>query len=486
MHPPTLPSFPPARPSPLVPVDFLVPLPDAVALFDRISRMDSFAALLGMPARYVRCWTPSITLVAMILGHLVGKGSLGRILALMRAGVADSLSKGGAKLSSLLETCASTSALAQARSRLPLAWLRRVMGGQAHELRSLAGGWQWHGLDVRVLDGTMITMRPFGHIPKRFPAHSNQHGTCYWCQMRVLACMCLGTGMILSLITGSALDSEQAQAVRLILFGGAGGPPVRPGSVLWMGDANFGVWRLTAAAHQRQQLVLLRLTRTRAAKLAGSRTLTPGLDLAVTWSPSAADQIDRGLRGVAVNGRLIVTRLERAGYRPLEMLLFTTVESPEISVAQLVSLYHRRWKIELSLRHFKSQMGLGELSARSPGMARRELLTGAMAYNLVRGLMHLGAATHRRDVWQLSFAQARQELLSVVLQTGTQSQVRRLKQWERILPRLNKGRLRGRRKPRPCEPRLKRHRRETFPPLRGDREAARQALLAESQMPTKS
>lgn len=449
----------------------LVPLPGAVACFKRLCTMDSLAALMASGRSYNRCWTPPITLMAMILGHLIGEATLETLVAYARTGLLDPLCSNAKKISDLLKSTDSTSGYSQARARLSITWLRHGLGAQAKEIQNLAGGWRWHGLAVRVLDGTMITMRPHGRIPKRYPPHSNQHGISYWCQMRVLACMCLGTGVILSLVIGNAMDSEQAQTVRLLLFGGLGCPPTLPATVLWMGDANFGVWRVVAAASQTHQHSLVRLTHRRAGKLAGTTPLVPGLDLAVTWSPSKDDQVDRGLVAAPLAGRLVVIRLERCGYRPVDLLLFSTVAA-SVKPSELAALYLKRWNIELSLRHFKTQMGLGELSAKSPAMAKRDLLAGVHAYNLVRGVMLLAAAVNGEQPAELSFAKARAELTCVLiasvlaLRGGTAS-------WESMLERIATGKLKQRRNPRPPEPRLKRHRGETFPPLRGTRANAR-------------
>ncbi len=467
------------------PPDPLLPLPGAVGLFRRLCGAGSFSALPKPSGAYDSGWTAVITTMAMILGHLVGHGTLETVVGLARTGLLDELCLKNLKFSTRLATCSSTSAYSQARARLSLPWLRRCLGLQTQQLQTLAGGWQWHELAVRVLDGTMITMRPHGRIPERFPAHSNQHGSCYWCQMRTLACMCLGTGVVLALVIGSKADSEQAQTVRLILCGCASLPSALPASVLWMGDANFGVWRVVAAASQCGQHSLMRMTPARAKKLAGATPLKPGLDLSVSWSPSKYDQIDRSLRSAAVVGRLVIVRVERCGYRPEVLLLFTTL-AVEISPAELATLYLKRWKIELSLRHFKTQMGLGELVAKSPAMARRELFTGVLAYNLVRGAMLLAAAKGGESLAAMSFAKARVELgcmfmvTALLLSDSNPS-------WEAMLVRIVSGKLRPRRKPRPPEPRLKRHRRETFPPLKGARAAARNpAPLPYELAPAKS
>jgi hypothetical protein len=422
----------------------------------------------------------------MVIAHIVGDNSLAGGLDIMRSGLGDGLSKGKHKISELLAQCASTSAFAQARARLPLTWLRRLLGIQAQQLRSLAKGWQWKGFFVHVVDGTMMTMRPYGRIPKSFPPHSNQLGKTYWCQMRVLACMCLGTGIILSLVVGHSGDSEQAQLVRLMLFGGVSSwPGAATGSILWMGDANFGVWRVVAAAGQSGQHVLVRLTQVRAAKLAASvsHRLNDGLDLKLFWEPSRHDQADRGLKRVGVEGRLIVKSIHAKGFRPIELMLFTTIDSEvaALDIAEFVALYVKRWRIELCLRHFKTQMGLGELKSQSPAMAKRELLTGVIAHNLVRGLMLIASGTHGRSVWALSFAQAQRELAKAVELIMNKPSGDIAIAWEQVLRRLDKGRLPKRRKPRPTEPRKKRHRRETFPPLQGDRQSARAQAKLEAK-----
>jgi hypothetical protein len=204
--------------------------------------------------------------------------------------------------------------------------------------------------------------------------------------------------------------------------------------------------------------------------------------LGVTWlrhglgaQASRHDQVDRGLVAAPLAGRLVVIRLERRGYRPVDLLLFTTVAT-SIEPPELAALYLKRWGIELSLRYFKTQMGLGELSAKSPAMAKRELLAGAHAYNLVRGVMLLAAAVHGEPPAELSFAKARAELTSILIASAVAHRVG-TGSWDTMLLRIATGKLKLRRTPRPPEPRLKRHRRETFPPLKGVRSNARSLNL---------
>lgn len=110
----------------------------------------------------------------------------------------------------------------------------------------------------------------------------------YWCVVRVVVSFCAHTGVALAAQIGSMHQSEQALAVRLLLAAAT--------RALYVGDRNFGVWRVVRAAAQSGGEALVRLTRARANKLAAGRRLQSGLDLPVHWIPSARDQVDRGLK----------------------------------------------------------------------------------------------------------------------------------------------------------------------------------------------
>ena len=467
----------PAPPSPAVNKTSLVltlthEFQPSLELFVRLAKLDALAALLR-PA-YNRCWTPTVTMWGMILAYLgPKKATLEQVLATLRLGAADLLCAPGKELSRLLATCTSTSAYSQARERLPLPWLRRCLAAQAEALSGLATGWHWRALRVLVLDGTQIPLRSRGRIPAVFPPASNQYGPAYWCQARVLGCFCRGTGLAVAAVFGAITDGEQAQAVRLILYGLSHLPRA---SVLWLGDRNFGVWRVVAAAWQRQSQVLVRLTAARAAKLAGGQRLLAGLDLPVSWSPSRHDVRDRGLTAVTVPGRLLVVACARPAFRPQLLYLFTTLTDPVVyPAADLAALSARRWQVEINFRQLKPQLGRDRLEVQSPGMAKREIYAGLRAYNLVRGVLLLSAAHRGLPLERLSFATARAELAAGLPRLGREP-ARTVAWLGGVVHRVGRRPLPRRRSPRPAEPRRKRHRREAFPGLLGSRASARHEL----------
>ena len=124
-----------------------------------------------------------------------------------------------------------------------------------------------------------MRLRPFGDIPRRFPPHRNQsRRPAYWCLMRVVVLFCVHTGAALGCAAGALSASEQVLAAGFIMD--------NPGRFLYIGDRNFGIFRIAQAARAAGAEVLLRLTHQRARRLLG-RSLQPGV-FDLNWSPPPA------------------------------------------------------------------------------------------------------------------------------------------------------------------------------------------------------
>ena len=347
---------------------------------------------------YNRLWSPLITLWYLLWQRLHLDPTLDAVVKDARGGGADALCARPQNLSARLRSRATTS-YSDARQRLPLRWLRQAFLHFTQLLRADAPGLDWHGLSVTLLDGSTLRVRPHGNLAKRFAPASNQHGPAYWCLIRVVVGFCAHSGLALVTGLGPETVSEQALAVPLILRAAA--------AHLWIGDRNFGVWRIVRAAVQAHSQVLVRLTEVRARRLLG-RALTDGLDAPVRWTPTRHDQADPGLERLPVDGRLVGVCLRRPGFRTQWLYLFTTLTDAALHpAAELVELYGVRWHVVLNLRYLKAQMGLGQLEVKSARMAIKQWYAGLLAYNLIRGVMLWSAATATVPPLTLSFAQSR-------------------------------------------------------------------------------
>jgi hypothetical protein len=415
-------------------------------------------------AFYDRLFNPLVTLWYLLFQRLNPDHSLDAALTDAGNGGADRINK---KLSRDLVSD-STCSYSDARQRLPCEFLAEALALQGRKIIDLSPPTTlWRGLVIALLDGSTVRLRPHGQIPKQFPPHGNQHRKrAYWCLMRVVACFCALSGAALDCTIGPLQVSEQILACQIILRSMA--------KCLFIGDRNFGVWRVVQAAREAGQQVLLRMTAQRARKLLG-QALRLG-EYEVRWQPTAHDQLQPGCSTDPLEGRLLVVRLEGRGVRSELLCLFTTLpNTADYPLQELVRLYGLRWHVELNLRYLKAQMDLVQLEAKSPDMARKEWLAGLLAYNLIRATQ-LCAALHKGiSPLRLSFSSVRRRLEDWLRQLGRNKR-RGFAQWVDILERIGRCQLPRRRQARPNEPRAQRHLRLPYAPLHGSRANARRHL----------
>ena len=386
-----------------------------------------------------------------------------------RRGGADRLAPQNKPLSQRIKSRATTS-FCQARQRLPLAWVRDCLLKSGPSLRQLAGQ-PAPPLPVEVLDGSTQRLRPCGDLPQAFPPHRTRRQRNYWCVARVLVSFCTTTGIAMGARIAPLHISERALAVQLMLEAAK--------SVLYIGDRNFGVWRVVRAARQSGGHALVRLTQVRARRLLGQKRLPQVLDLARQWSPSAQDQVDPGLRPEPVAGRLIILRTLRPGWRAQTLYLFTTLTEVQTYPPQrLLEMYGWRWQAELNFRTVKDTLEMDQATAKSADMVCKEFYVGLMAYNLVRGLMAAAAGQTGARPNDLSFAKVRLLLAAVIAELWTHSLPKSLYD-KRLLWLLNEAaaaRLPRRSKPRQNEPRAQYYEPQVFPKMKGSRSEARHTL----------
>ncbi len=412
---------------------------------------------------YDRLFTPPVILWSLILQRLQDDHALEKVVSDAHAGGADALCRG---LSKKIRSLATVS-YSNARQRLPLAFLRKSFALQARRLLALNPHTLWHHLVLCLLDGSTVRLRPYGNIARRFPPNGNQAGAApYWCLLRVVVGFCARSGAALASAQGSLSRSEQLLACRMMLRRVVG-------ACLYIGDRNFGVFRIVQTARAVGSQALVRLTECRARRLLGHALRRGQYD--VLWSATSHDQLQRGCSRDPIAGRLLVVSVHRKGYRSQTLYLFTTLtDRQEFPAAELVELYGLRWHIELNLRYLKSQMRLVQLECKSAEMAQKEWLAGLMAYNVIRAAMLCAALRQKISPLLLSFSMSRRHLELWLASFG--SGTARPPQWQQLLERVGRARLPRRRKARPPEPRAQRHLRQPYPPLIGSRKKARQQL----------
>lgn len=382
-------------------------------------------------------FTLPVTVWVMMLQRLSPKGTL--------SSAVDQLVHGHGR--ALLSDCkrvaegrisSATGAFSQARSRVPVAALRRIA---EHTFETLYQSVPQDRVRDRlfILDGSSIRLSHSASLRKAYPEAQNQFGKSHWPVMRITVAHHAVTGLAIpprfGPMYGPEAVSEQGLADQLIA-------ELPQGSVL-IGDRNFGIfgvaWRATSSGHD----VLIRLTAPRARRLAGQR-LPSASDRALEWKPSREDRRSWPALpdDAAVAGRLLVIRPEGAKE---DMYLFTTLGEP---AAEIAALYKERWNVETDLRSLKQQVRLHMIAARSPELVASELLIASAAYNLIRALMNEAARGASIDPRRLSFSRSQDAFLAFLNAVAyVDSEERFEHHWQILLRALREAKLPKRNRP---------------------------------------
>ena len=279
----------------------------------------------------------------------------------------------------------STSAYCQARKQLPLAIAKKVLAHTAKAIGQKAGAdGLWCGWRVNLFDGSTVQLAASAELYEHYGTNHNQYRKGHWPLMRLVAGFDFFTGAVNGVAEGPYGTSEHPLAVILIRGLGA--------SWLHMGDRFFGAYHILQVVVATKSQALLRLNTCVAKHLCGDQTLLPGCDLNVIWKQAPSNKVELDLPTPNIAGRLIYFRLEKAGFRPIDLYLFTTLTDREAYPAtELVALYGLRWHVELDFRHVKTTLDMQHLDGKSVDIVCKELILGLTAYNLLRGLMTTAA-----------------------------------------------------------------------------------------------
>jgi hypothetical protein len=267
------------------------------------------------------------------------------------------------------------SAVAQARSRLgdePMRWLFERCGETwAHES---ARRFSWHGLALYGVDGTTARVPDSPENREYFGGQLGPCGHSAYPIVRIVTLMTLRTHLLAAARFGPYAGGETVYARALWAQ--------VPDESLVIVDRNFfdaktliplsnrGVsrhWLIPAKANFRWKVL---------------RRLGPGDDLVEMNVSTNAQAVDATL---PKRWRMRAIHYERRGFRP-RVLLTSLIDADRYPAAEIRTLYHERWEIELGYDEVKTKMLERQeaIRSRTPSGVGQELWGVALAYNLVR------------------------------------------------------------------------------------------------------
>jgi hypothetical protein len=295
---------------------------------------------------------------------------------------------------------AGTGGWCQARGRLPWDILPRLRCAAAAQAEKAAG--LWHGLRVKVVDGTSTSLPDTAKHQRAYPQPGGQKPGRGFPLLKLVGVFSLATGVLLDYAKGNQHQHELNLLQRLMDQFKAGD--------LVLADRGFNSYTLLALLLGRGAHGLFRLHQRRPDDLRKGKRLGKN-DRLMTWRKPCLWQrpcyLSKALwKGIPAELSVRVVRFTLAvpGFRAHSVTLVTTLLDPVAYPAQeLARLYARRWQIELWFRDLKTSMGMEALRCKSPRMAHKELEMFFIAYNLIRVVMAQASAIYDVPMERLSF-----------------------------------------------------------------------------------
>ena len=321
----------------------------------------------------------------------------------------------------------SGSAYCQARSRLPLEVvqeLSRRVGAAVRRSTQEDQTCRYQGHRTWVVDGSTFSMPDTPELQEHFPQPQGPKPGCGFPAGHFLAMFDAQSGVMEEPAVGKLYTSD-VKDIRTMHA------KMQEGDIL-LGDDSFSSWGhfalvLRAKLHlivpnHHKRIVDFRPGRDHvlpANHAAGKgrprcgflKALGPDDQLVQWFKPQACpawmSQEDYDGLPESITVREIRRRVQRPGFRPIEVIIVTTLLDPvQYPAQELVGLRLSRWGVETNLRHLKTTMGLEVLKCKTVQGVLKELAVFVLVYNLVRSLMLEAADRQKVPVDRISFADA--------------------------------------------------------------------------------
>lgn len=372
------------------------------------------------------------------------------------------------------EISTDTGGYCKARKRLPeglFVRLARRLGAALSSRRREDD--LWFGRRVKVVDGTGCSMPDTAANQKAYPQPSTQKKGCGFPALKLVAVFCLSTGAVLDAALGRAREHE------LTLFRSLR-PVFQPGDIL-LADRGFCTYAEIALLKKQGVDTVMRLHQSRPPGIQRPRVAFVH-DRTVTWNrpascPPGLRKSDYRLLPPTLELREVTFRIDTPGFRSEKITLVTTLLDAEAYRAEaLAELYFRRWSVEVDFAHLKTTMGMDVLRGKTPGMVRKEIWTHLLAYNLIRTLMWEAAVQHTVDPDRLSFKGTMQRVRSLAGMMFAAGSHQAEHMWTVLLHTIAADRVPHR--PNRIEPRVRKRRPKSYPPMNKPRAELKTLLRA--------
>jgi putative transposase len=309
------------------------------------------------------------------------------------------------------EPCSgNTGAYCRARAKLPETVIQRLTLGMAQGCEDVAKpSWLWHGRHVKLVDGTTVSMPDTEANQVEYPQHSAQEEGLGFPIARMVVLLSLATGMLCDMAMGPYQGKETGEpALFREMF-----QRLRSGDIV-LGDRYYCSYFMIALLQELGVDFVVRLHQQRTADFRRGRRLGQG-DHLVEWlrpaKPTWMDEKTYQRMPESISLREVLVQVDQPGFRSESLVVVTTLcDARKYPREEIGELYRGRWLAELDIRAIKITLDMDVLRCKAPEMARREVWTHLLAYNLIRRSILQSAQTAGCSPRELSFTAAMQAI----------------------------------------------------------------------------
>lgn len=297
-----------------------------------------------------------------------------------------------------------TASYCEARGRFALEDLQGIHEAVADEVEKRVNEQQlWKGHDVKVIDGTGISMPDTSENQKAFPQPGGQRKGCGFPVVKLVACFSLASGALLKWVETSLKSHESIILKEFIGF-------FKKGDIL-LTDRGFCSYANIALLVNQGVDAVMRVHQARKMDYRKGKKLSKYEQIIIWGKPKLQKGQRKNWSAREWNAlpdeltlRMIRVFIQVKGFRTRQVDLVTTLLDDDAYTSEdLAELYYRRWSVELYFRHIKTTMKMEVLRCKSPQMIRKEIQVFIIGYNLIRALMQEAASAYQRNLDRLSF-----------------------------------------------------------------------------------
>ena len=365
-----------------------------------------------------------------------------------------------------------TSAYCQARSRLPEKFLENLFSQVGKSLEEkIEIEHLWCGRNVKVIDGSTVSMPDTPDNQKAYPQPSTQASGCGFPIAKIGVIFSLSTGAAIALCIDILNTHDIKLARNLDQF-------LNPLDIL-LGDRAFCAYADLVSIKNRNCDAVFRKHQARKTTMRKGKIIGSS-DKLVTWHkpkkcPQGLSKDEFNALPSTITVREIYYYIVVPGFRTERVSLITTLlDTTAYSTLDIVGLYGQRWDVELDLRHLKTTLGMDILRCKTPSMVRKEIYVYLLAYNLLRGLMWSAGTTYTNPPLRLSLQGTRHHLNNFIPELLAATSTKRLKIYRTLLKVIAHKAVPDR--PARNEPRVRKRRPKAYPLMTKPRHELRKQL----------